>query len=121
MKLTLDNRSNNWIRGYDANGIRVSDRHIQGNCLISAESISEWAAAVEITLSDLQPVLALKPEVVILGLVDMQRLPAAAIYAAFLESGIGFEVMDIGAACRTFNILLGEDRRAVAAFILTAR
>jgi len=40
--------------------------------------------------------------------------PAAAFGAQFLRAGIGFEVMDTGAACRTYNVLVGEQRRVVA-------
>ena len=120
MKLTLENRHSNWIRGYETGEVRVGDQHIRHNCLISAERISPWDISREIELGNIKSILDLNPEVVILGLRDMQHLPAASIYAAFLERGIGLEVMDIGAACRTFNIMLGEDRRVVAAFKLKA-
>jgi uncharacterized protein len=43
--------------------------------------------------------------------------PDAAFGAQFLKSGIGFEVMNTGAACRTFNVLVSEQRRVVALLI----
>lgn len=117
MKLTLESRSRHLIRGYDAGEVRVNDRVIQRNCLISADSIQEWPVTAELRADDMQSILALNPEVVILGMAGTQRYPSADIYGLFLERNIGFEVMDIGAACRTFNILLGEDRRVIAALL----
>ncbi len=118
MKLTLESRNRYLIRGYDAGEVRVNDQVIHHNCLICADQVLQWPVKNELELADIHPLLTLNPEVVILGLPNIQHLPAASIYAAFLEKGIGFEVMDIGAACRTFNILLGEDRRVVAALML---
>jgi len=117
MKLTLESRGKHLIRGYAAGEVRVDDQTIHYNCLIAPDQIAAWGAAEHITMDDVQPILALAPEVVIMGLENMQQLPVAAIYAAFLERGIGFEVMNIGAACRTFNILMAEDRRVVAALL----
>jgi len=118
MKLTLESRNRHLIRGYDTGEVRINEKIIQHNCLISAEQIMPWNAAAELKLEDIKPVLAMSPEVVVLGMSNSKQHPSAAIYGAFLERGIGFEVMDVGAACRTFNILLGEDRKVVAALLL---
>jgi len=118
MKLTLQSRGKHLIRGYAVGEVRVDDQILHHNCLIAADEIVAWSASQEISVDDIKPILALQPEVVILGLNDMEKLPPGVIYAAFLERNIGFEVMDIGAACRTFNILSGEDRRVVAALVL---
>jgi len=120
MKLTLESRGKHLIRGYSEGEVRVDDRTLHHNCLITAREIENWTVSQQFSNEELAPILALKPEVVILGLTDMQCLPPAAAYAAFLENGIGFEVMDVGAACRTFNILMGEDRRVIAALVLQA-
>jgi uncharacterized protein len=127
MKLTLASRSQNYIRSYEPGHahekglVRLNDRTLQNNCLIAPEQvIDNWNARDVATLStaDLQPIFELKPELVILGTGIHQQFPAAAIRAAFLAREIGFEVMDLGAACRTFNVLLSEDRRVVAALLL---
>lgn len=124
MKLTLEARNKHLISGYEAGEVRVNDLVIRNHCLITADSVLEWPVADKQTnqlhVNDMQPIAALNPEVVLLGMGGEQRYPSAEIYALFLERNIGFEVMDIGAACRTFNILLGEDRRVVAALMLTA-
>jgi len=118
MKLTLESRGKHLIRGYAEGEVRINDRTIHHDCLITADEIAEWKLTRQFSREDIAPILALKAEVVILGLKNMHTLPPASTYAAFLESGIGFEVMDLGAACRTFNILISEDRRAVAALVL---
>ncbi|HVY24115.1 MAG TPA: MTH938/NDUFAF3 family protein [Steroidobacteraceae bacterium] len=124
MKLTLEARNKHLISGYEAGEVRINDLVIRNHCLITADSVLEWPLADKQTnqlhVNDMQPIAELNPEVVLLGMSGEQRYPSAEIYALFLERNIGFEVMDIGAACRTFNILLGEDRRVVAALMLTA-
>ena len=123
MKLTLASRSQNFIRAYEAGEVRLADQVLRTNCLIAPEQIvADWSARSVDTLNttDLQSIFALKPELVILGTGMRQQFPAAVIRAAFLAREIGFEVMDLGAACRTFNVLLSEDRRVVAALLLEA-
>jgi uncharacterized protein len=121
MKLTLASRSQYFISGYTASEIRLGERVVRSNCLIAPDQLLEnWTTqdVKSLSIADLQSVFALKPELVILGTGARQQFPAPAIQAAFLAREIGFEVMDIGAACRTFNVLLSEDRRVVAAMLL---
>lgn len=109
------------IRGYAAGEVRVGEQTLHRNCLIAQDRIvADWSgvAADSLGSTDLQPIFALQPEIVVLGTGMQQQFPPPAIYAAFMARDIGFEVMDLGAACRTFNVLLGEDRRVVAALLL---
>jgi uncharacterized protein len=62
--------------------------------------------------------LTLKPEVLLLGTGPTQRFPHPALYKALTESGIAVEFMDTPAACRTYNILVVEDRKVAAAILL---
>jgi uncharacterized protein len=66
----------------------------------------------------LAPILETKPAVVLLGTGEQQLFPEPKIYALFGQQGIGLEVMDNGALCRTFNILVAEDRDVTAAIVL---
>ena len=59
-----------------------------------------------------------KPEVVLLGTGARLRFPPAAVLAPLTRAGIGVEVMDTAAACRTYNILAGDGRRVVAALLM---
>ncbi len=67
---------------------------------------------------NLAPIFATQPVVVLLGTGERQRFPEPKTFALFGERGIGLEVMDNGALCRTFNILVAEDRAVTAAVIL---
>ncbi|MNI82771.1 hypothetical protein D3C73_1395210 [compost metagenome] len=69
-------------------------------------------------VADLEPILALKPALILLGTGERQAFPPAVVMAACLSRGIGLEVMNNPAAARTFNILAGEGRKVAAAFIL---
>jgi uncharacterized protein len=62
--------------------------------------------------------LELEPELVLLGTGETFRYPAPVLLAALTGRGIGVEVMDTGAACRTYNVLAGEGRQVVAAIVL---
>jgi uncharacterized protein len=83
--------------------------------------ISEWepASFAELAPAHLEAILALKPELVLLGTGPTQRFPAATIRAALAARGVGLEVMDLGAACRTFNVLVQEERQVAAALFLS--
>ena len=122
MKITATQRANlNFIRGYAPGEIRIGEQSIHSNCLVTANQlITDWQAndAATLSLAHLEPMLALKPEIVVLGTGERQQFPPAEIYAALLSRRIGFEVMDLGAACRTFNVLLSEDRSVLAALLL---
>jgi len=83
--------------------------------------VQAWPAPAhveELGPEDLEPVLALAPELVILGTGETQRFPAAAVIGACLTRGIGIEVMTNAAAARTFNLLASESRKVVAAILL---
>ncbi len=65
-----------------------------------------------------QSVAGLEPEIVLFGSGARQRFPTAEITRPLIEAGIAVEVMDTGAACRTYNILSSEDRRVAAALMM---
>lgn len=119
MQLTLASRSQNFVRSYDEHGVRIGERTLQQSCLIAPASITPWDAASVIDLGpqSLQPIFALKPEVVILSTGLAQQFPSMAIRSAFMAREVGLEVMALGAACRTFNVLLSEDRHVVLALL----
>ncbi len=109
------------IRGYGADGVRVGERTLRASLIVSAEQLVEdWrpASVDDLVVADFGPVLALHPEVVLLGTGARQRFPDHRVFAALHAARVGIEVMDTGAACRTYNVLLGEGRRVVAALLL---
>lgn len=109
------------VRRVDARSVTLLDRVVEHSFLLTPAGITEaWpvTAAGSLGVDDVPVLLALKPEVVILGTGERQVFPAAAFMAGFLHKGIGIEVMDNAAAARTYNLLAGEDRQVVAGFIL---
>ena len=60
----------------------------------------------------------MEPELIVLGSGARQIFPPLAFGATFSPRGVGFEVMDTGAACRTYNVLVGEQRRVVAVLLV---
>jgi uncharacterized protein len=122
MRLT-DDRSDGafLVRSYAPGELRVGDAVLHRSCLISAERlIEDWRPQTldDLREEDLDAVFALQPEIVVLGSGARQRFPQPRLLAAILARGIGCEVMDTGAACRTYNVLVSESRRAVAALLL---
>lgn len=123
MKFTLEGSSRaNLIRGYSAQEIRIGEQRLTASCIVTAETlIADWEPR---TFAELQPehlakILALQPELVLLGTGQTQRFPPAAVRAALATRGVGLEIMDLGAACRTFNILVQEERRVAAGLFLS--
>jgi uncharacterized protein len=122
MKLTEANPGeSNAIRGYSAGRVRIGARILAASLIVSADRLIEvWSArSVEaLAPADFEAVFQLAPEIVVLGTGETQRFAPAAVRRAFVERGIGLECMDLGAACRTFNVLLQEGRRVVAALVI---
>jgi uncharacterized protein len=111
----------NVIRAYGGGELRINDATYRGAVIISAstaQSEPHIQNLDELIAIDLSRVLALEPELVLLGTGVHQIFPAASFGRQFLRAGIGFEVMDTGAACRTFNVLVGEKRRVVGLLLV---
>jgi uncharacterized protein len=123
MKFTLDSRSDiNLIRGYGIGEVRINELVQRAPCIVTAQQlVLDWSARTLATLSvtDLEQIFALQPEIVLLGTGPKQIFPEREIRQAFAARKVGLEVMDLGAACRTYNILVQEERRVAAALFLS--
>jgi uncharacterized protein len=111
----------NAFTGYGEGYVEVNRRRHQASLVVSGESlITDWPVAdVEGLAADhMAAIVALKPEVVLLGTGAKLRFPSPALLAPLYKAGIGVEVMDTPAACRTYNILQGEGRNVLAALII---
>lgn len=111
------------VRHVASDHVMLSDRDVTNSFLLAPDRVIEdWpvASADKLDASQVASLLALKPELVLLGTGPSQVFPAAAFLAGFLGKGIGIEVMDNAAAARTYNLLAGEGRKVLAAFILPA-
>jgi uncharacterized protein len=118
MRFTQESSSaTNLIRAYASGELRVNDAVYRSAIIVSASALQAAPDIRDVEdLARLDPsrILALDPELILLGTGPRQIFPAASFRAQFLSAGIGVEVMDTGAACRTFNVLVAEQRRVVA-------
>jgi uncharacterized protein len=121
MKLTLDaNQGANLIRSHAVGEVRVGEHVLHRSCIVTRDDvIADWrpASLADLLESDLVPLFATNPELVLLGTGAAHRFAPAAIRGAFVQRRVGLETMDLGAACRTFNILVQEERRVCAALL----
>jgi uncharacterized protein len=109
------------IDAYGNRGFRFAGMSHRGSILCLPEAIMAWDAdnAAALTPASFAPVLDCKDQVrvLLLGTGQTQVFPGEAVRAALREAGIVVEVMNTGAACRTYNVLLAEGRPVAAALI----
>jgi uncharacterized protein len=118
VQLTRDSVPANLIRAWEPGRIRIGERWIAGHVLVMPERIVEgWrvASPAGLVLHDLSEALAFEPEIVLLGTGLALLWPEADLAGELAASGVGLEIMSTPAACRTFNVLVQEQRRVVAA------
>ncbi len=104
------------IRSYTNGELRVGEQVFHRSCILTPDTvIPDWrpTKVEDLLESDLQILFDQKPEVVLLGTGDRLEFPPAAIRGAFVRAGVALETMDMGAACRTFNVLVQEERTGV--------
>lgn len=123
MKLTQDNAlAPQLVRGYRDGEILIGEVRVTTACLLAARALRtdlRPQSPAELELEDLEAVFALEPEIAIVGWAGGQFLMPPRQRRWFLERRIGVEVMQLGAACRTYN-LLAQDGRPVVALLFPA-
>lgn len=121
MKLHLSNTAGlNLFTAYGEGFVTVNHEKYEKNLILLPESIiSEWSTATPATLdfADMSKLLGLGVEIILLGTGKSLRFPPGALVRPFAPAGIGLEVMDLQAACRTYNILAAEGRKVAAALL----
>jgi uncharacterized protein len=107
------------IEAYGSGGFRFAGMSHRGSLLCLPSGIYAWEPADPLDAASLAPALAEKTamRVLILGTGERQVFPAPEVRRAFAQAGVALEPMDTGAACRTYNVLLGEGRPVGAALI----
>jgi len=110
----------NTFTGYGEGYVLVNGERRASSLIVLPERILEWPVGsfAELAEPHFAQIAALAPEVVLLGTGARQRFPHPRLTAPLARAGAGLEVMDVQAACRTYNILMAEDRRVVAALLL---
>lgn len=122
MKLSLDNNEQQFrIDAYTVDSVRVRGQDYGGSLIVTPEKlIPDWrpAPVKELLLEDMEQVITLSLEVLLLGTGRTLQFPPPTLMAGLAARGIGLEVMDTAAACRTYNILAAEGRQVGAALII---
>jgi len=110
----------NYIGAVDPGAVTVQGTAYRQSLILTADHIAPWPPTgfAELVAEHWTAVLALEPELVVLGTGATLRFPSPAVLAPLMAAGIGYEIMGTAAACRTYNVLLAEDRRVVAALLL---
>ncbi|MFO1422422.1 MAG: Mth938-like domain-containing protein [Candidatus Competibacteraceae bacterium] len=124
MRFSLDNDLNRYsITGYGPDWVRVNQQEFRRSVIVTPERlVSDWPPRTfgDLAEAHFEAMKALEPEIVLLGTGRRQRFPHPSLIRCLLERGVGVEIMDTAAACRTYNIVMLEGRRVAAALLLLA-
>ena len=108
------------ITGYGDDYVAVNGERHTSSLIVTAERVAPWEVSgfANLSAADFEALKGLEVEIVILGTGARQRFPHPRLTAALTNARVGLEVMDVKAACRTYNILVAEARRVAAALLL---
>ena len=121
MKFHLQTPASNVIAALGVDWIRIGATEYRQNLIVTPDAVATgWAPAgfAALTEADFSALLEHRPELVLFGTGALQCFPHPRLLRALTHARVGVEAMDTRAACRTFNILVAEDRRVVAALVL---
>ena len=107
------------IDSYGASGFRVSGVAYDGAILVLPQATQPWPVATfaDVTFVSLAPVVEAGIQILLLGCGNRMMLVPPALRQELRARGVVVDAMDTGAACRTYNVLLAEDRRIAAALL----
>ena len=113
-------RGLNAITAYGDGYVEINGERRSENLVVLPERVVPWPARSfeALTRDDFAFLQSMDAEIVLLGTGPRQRFPHPRLTAPLAQAGIGVEVMDLHAACRTYNILVAEDRKVAAALLL---
>ena len=109
----------NTITGYGEGYVMVNGARRSASVIVMPDRTEDWSVTrfEDLRAEDFAFLRDLEAEIVLLGTGPRQRFPHPRLTAALAQARIGLEVMDVQAACRTFNILAAEERHVAAALL----
>ena len=121
MKLHLARaEGRNLFSGYGAGYVAINGHRYERSVIVLPDRVVDWDIHrfEQLSQSAFVSLASLPIDVLVLGTGTALRFPPAACLQSLVQAGIGIEVMDTQAACRTYNVLLAEDRRVAAAVLV---
>jgi len=123
MQIALETLSSevNQIRSYQQGNIQVNDKTYDQSIIVAPKMpVKLWPPQVyaELNVEHLSYFAEFKPQIVLFGMGRKMLFPGPEIRLAIQKMRLGVEFMDTAAACRTYNILLAENRNVVAALLI---
>lgn len=123
MKIHLETGDSgaNIVRAYGPGEVTINDDIYRSSLIITpGRIITDWPPRTfaDLEAAHFEAIIALEPEVVILGTGRRLQFPRPAVTRPVVDAQMGLEVMDTGAACRTYNILMSEGRKVVAGLLM---
>jgi uncharacterized protein len=121
MKFHLQAPTSNLVTGAGPGWVRIGTDDYRQSLVLTPDAIATGCASNgfdALTEDDFEKLLVTSPEIVLLGTGAVQRFPHPRVTAPLHRAHVGLEVMDTRAACRTYNILVGEGRSVAAALII---
>ena len=112
----------NLFTGYGPGFVAINGAQHRSSVIVTADQVLPWEADNPQALTEavFAKLAALPVEILLLGTGASLAFPHPRLTQPLRDAGIGLEVMDTAAACRTYNILLGEDRRVAAALVVAS-
>ena len=109
----------NTFTAYGAGYVMVNDQRHESSVIVLPGQLLPWNATAfdALTAKDFEVFLDMKLEILLLGTGPKQRFPHPRLTQALAAKRVGVEAMDLQAACRTYNILMAEERRVAAALL----
>jgi uncharacterized protein len=107
------------VTAYGADYVTVNGERHQHSIVLLPERVLGWAGHTfdRLTREDFAFLGTLQADIVLLGTGGRQRFPHPRLTAPLAQARVGLEVMDLQAACRTYNILVAEERKVAAALL----
>ncbi len=121
MKFTQENSPGDNVFSNYGNGVlTVNDIDHNNSLLIFPDLLDVWPVnnAAELQIGDFEIFIERRPDIIILGTGATQQFPSTDLRRELAKSQIQLDVMDTAAACRTYNLLVSEDRNVGAAVIV---
>jgi len=122
MRFSLDSAMNRYsITRYGPDWVQINQQEFRRSVIVAPDRlVNDWPPQTfgDLVESHFEVIAGLEPEIVLLGTGTRQRFPRPPLLRSLLERGVGVEIMDTAAACRTYNIIMLEGRRVAAALLL---